>query len=427
VIVGGGFGGMTAAKALARLPVEITLVDRHNFHTFSPLLYQVATAGLAPEDIAPNTRGIVQRDLNVETRMATVLGVDFDAREVLVDRGPPIPYDYLVLAAGAVSSDFGVPGVAEHAMPLKTLADATRIRSEVLRRFEEANADRSLTSEGTLTFVVAGGGPTGVELSGALAELFTKVLAKDFKNLDINRAQVVLVEMTDHLLGGFSPQSQVEAKIELELRGVDVRFGVSIASVDKDSVKLDDGTVIPARTVIWAAGVKASPLANALGLAQVPRGEVVVGEDLTVSGRPEVFVIGDLAAAYPHRRPHASKAAAAGARPYPQLAPVAMQQGRYVARTIRARARGKHMKPFRYVDKGTMATIGRRSAVAELPFGIRFAGTLGWLSWLGLHLVFLIGFRNRVVVLVNWAWNYVKWDRGNRVILEESEPESGSD
>ncbi len=406
VIVGAGFGGITAAKALARAPVDVTIVDQHNFHTFSPLLYQVATAGLAPEDIAPSTRGIVQRDLNVETRMATVRGVDLDRREVLVDHGPPIPYDYLVLAAGAVSSDFGVPGVMEHALPLKTLADATRIRSTVLRRFEEANSDPTRADDGTLTFVVAGGGPTGVELSGALAELFAKVLAKDFKNLDVRRAQVILVEMTGHLLGGFSPPSQTEAKIELELRGVDVRLGVSIASVGSGSVHLDDGTVIPARTVIWAAGVKANPLAHALGLAQVPRGEVVVGEDLAVSGHPEVFVIGDLAAV---RRDDGA--------PYPQLAPVAMQQGRYVAHAITARVRGKRVKKFRYVDKGTMATIGRRSAVAELPLGIRFHGTLGWLSWLGLHLVFLIGFRNRVVVLVNWAWNYVKWDRGNRVIL----------
>ncbi len=201
VIVGAGFGGITTAKALAKAPVEVTIVDQHNFHTFSPLLYQVATAGLAPEDIAPNTRGILQRDANLETRMAKVHGVDLDAREVMVDSGPPIPYDYLVLAAGAVSSDFGVPGVTEHALPLKTLTDATSIRSTVLRRFEEANANPSLVEDGTLTFVVAGGGPTGVELSGALAELFTKVLAKDFKNLDVRRARVILVEMADHLLG----------------------------------------------------------------------------------------------------------------------------------------------------------------------------------------------------------------------------------
>ena len=408
MIVGAGFGGITAAKALAGAPVGVTIVDQHNFHTFSPLLYQVATAGLAPDDIAPNLRGIVQRDLNVEARMATVHGVDLDNREVLVDHGLSIPYDYLILAAGAVSSDFGVPGVAEYAIPLKTVADATRVRSTVLRRFEEANTDPSLVDDGALTFVVAGGGPTGVELCGALAELFTKVLAKDFKNLDVSRAEVVLVEMTDHVLGGFSPRSQAEAKIELERRGVEVRLGVPIASVGPDKVQLDDGTVIAARTVVWAAGVKANPLADTLGLPQTKRGEIVVGADLTAPGRPEVFVIGDLAAA-----------CGPDGRAYPELAPVAMQGARYVAHTIGRRIRGKPTRPFRYVDKGIMATIGRRSAVAELPFGIRFGGTLGWLSWLALHLVFLIGFRNRVVVLVNWAWNYLKWDRGNRVIVQD--------
>ncbi|MGZ6897074.1 MAG: NAD(P)/FAD-dependent oxidoreductase [Acidimicrobiia bacterium] len=408
VIVGGGFGGISAAMALAHQPVEVTIVDRHNFHTFSPLLYQVATAGLAPDDIAPNLRGIVQRAPNVEARMTAVRGVDFDRREVLVDGAPPIPYDVLVLAAGAVTNDFGIPGVEEHAIPLKTIADATHLRSTVLRRFEDANADASLVDDGRLTFVVAGGGPTGVELSGALAELFTKVLARDFKHLDIRRARVVLVEMSDHLLGGFSPTSQDEAKRELDQRGVEVRLGTTIVKVAADAVHLGDGSVIPTATVVWAAGVKANPLGADLGLPLTRRGEITVAADLTLPGHPEVFVIGDLAAATDR-----------DGAPLPQLAPVAIQAGRHVARTIIRRQAGKRTKPFRYVDKGIMATIGRRSAVAELPLGIRFGGTLGWLSWLGLHLVFLIGFRNRVVVLVNWAWNYLKWDRGNRVILSE--------
>ncbi len=408
VIVGAGFGGISAARALANAPVDVTIVDRHNFHTFSPLLYQVATAGLAPDDIAPNLRGIVQDDLNVESRLANVSGVDFDRREVLVDQGPPLPYDYLVLAAGAVSSDFGVPGVAEHAIPLKTLDDATRLRSTVLARFEAANAEPALIDDGALTFVIAGGGPTGVELSGALAELFTKVLAKDFKHLDVSRARVVLVEMTDHLISGFSPKSQVEALVELELRGVEVRLGTSIASVAGDEVRLGDGTAIRAHTVVWTAGVKANPIAAGLGLATTERGEISVNPDLTVPTHPEVFVIGDLAAAEGRN-----------GKLYPQLAPVAMQAGRHTARNIVRRTRRKPTRRFHYVDKGIMATIGRRSAVAELPFGIRFWGTLGWLSWLGLHLVFLIGFRNRVVVLVNWTFNYFKWDRGHRVILTE--------
>lgn len=408
VIVGAGFGGITAAKALAKAPVDVTIVDQHNFHTFSPLLYQVATAGLSADDIAPSVRGIVQGDRNVEARMATVCGVDFDRHEVIVDNGPSIPYDYLILAAGAVSSDFGVAGVADHTIPLKTVADAIQVRSTVLRRFEEANADPSLLDAGILTFVVAGGGPTGVELSGALAELFTKVLAKDFKNLDVSRARVVLVEMTGRLLGAFSPKSQADAKRELELRGVEVRLGVPIISVEPDAVHLDDGNVITARTLVWAAGVTANPLAASLGLPQNKRGEISVTDDLTVAGHPDVYIIGDLAAA---KDPDGKL--------FPQLAPVAMQGAEHAARSIERRLRGKPTKRFRYIDKGTMATIGRRSAVAELPFGIRFSGTLGWFSWLALHLVFLIGFRNRVVVLVNWAWNYLKWERGNRVIVQE--------
>jgi NADH dehydrogenase len=407
VIVGAGFGGLAAAKALAGAPVDVTVVDRHNFHTFAPLLYQVATAGLASEDIAPNVRGIAQRMPNVQARLATVHGVDVAARCVLVDDGSPIPYDFLILAAGAVSSDFGVPGVATHAIPLKTLADATRVRGTVLRRFEEADVDPTAVERGALTFVVAGGGPTGVELCGALAELFANVLAKDFKALDVSRARVILVEMSDALLGAFSPPSQAEARRELEARGVEVLLGTAIASVDAASVHLADGRVIPSHTVVWAAGVRPNPLAEQLGLERSSRGGIAVGPDLSVGGHPEIFVIGDLAGA-----------STAGGRPLPQLAPVAMQGGRFVARAIVRRMKGKRTGRFRYRDKGTMATIGRRSAVAELPFGIRFGGTLGWLSWLGLHLVFLIGFRNRVVVLVNWAWNYVRWDRGNRMIID---------
>jgi NADH dehydrogenase len=263
---------------------------------------------------------------------------------------------------------------------------------------------------GVLTVVVAGGGPTGVELCGALAELFTNVLAKDFKELDVSRGRVVLVEMSDALLGAFSSRSRVEAERELEARGVEVLLGTAIASVDAVSVHLADGRVIPTRTVVWAAGVRPNPLASELGLERSSRGGILVGPDLSVPSHPEIFVIGDLAAA-----------TAPDGAPYPQLAPVAMQAGRHVARTIVRRSAGRRAKRFRYRDKGTMATIGRRSAVAELPFGIRFGGTLGWLSWLGLHLVFLIGFRNRVVVLVNWAWNYVRWDRGNRIIISDDD------
>jgi NADH dehydrogenase len=345
----------------------VTIVDQHNFHGFSPLLYQVATAGLAPDDIAQNVRAIFQRAANVDVRQSRVTGIDFDTRHVLLEEGPPLPYDSLVLSAGSVSSDFGIPGVADHAIPLKTVANAIAVRTTILERFEEANSDPARLDDGTLTVVIAGGGPTGVELAGAMAELFTKVLARDFKTLDV-------------------------------------------ASVEPDTVTLADGEVIPTQLVVWAAGVRASPLGEALGLELDRSGRIVVGDDLSLRDHPEVFVVGDIAASRDRR-----------GNVLPQLAPVAMQGARHAARSIVRDTRGKQRRRFRYVDKGVMATIGRRSAVAEIPGGIHFGGTLGWLSWLALHLVYLIGFRSRVVVLVNWAWMYLRWDRGNRVILHESE------
>jgi NADH dehydrogenase len=410
VIIGAGFGGLAAAKELAGTDLDVTIVDQHNYHGFSPLLYQVATAGLAPDDIAQNVRGVFQRDANVDVRQSRVTGVDFDSRHVLLEEGPPLPYDFLILSAGSVSSDFGIPGVAEHAIPLKTVANAIAVRTTVLERFEEANSNPARLDDGTLTVVVAGGGPTGVELAGAMAELFTKVLARDFKTLDVGRSRVVLVELSDHLLHGFHADSQEEARRELRMRGVDVRLGVGISSVEADKVTLADGEVIPTQLVVWAAGVKANPLGEALDVELDRSGRIPVADDLSLPDHPEVFVVGDIAASRDRRN-----------AVLPQLAPVAMQGARHAARSIVRDTQGKERRRFRYVDKGMMATIGRRSAVAEIPGGIHFGGTLGWLSWLGLHLVYLIGFRSRVLVLVNWAWMYLRWDRGNRVIVHESE------
>ncbi|MGZ8753121.1 MAG: NAD(P)/FAD-dependent oxidoreductase [Acidimicrobiia bacterium] len=410
VIIGAGFGGLAAAKELAGTDLDVTIVDQHNYHGFSPLLYQVATAGLAPDDIAQNVRGVFQRDANVDVRQSRVTGVDFDSRHVLLEEGPPLPYDFLILSAGSVSSDFGIPGVAEHAIPLKTVANAIAVRTTVLERFEEANSNPARLDDGTLTVVVAGGGPTGVELAGAMAELFTKVLARDFKTLDVGRSRVVLVELSDHLLHGFHADSQEEARRELRMRGVDVRLGVGISSVEADKVTLADGEVIPTQLVVWAAGVKANPLGEALDVELDRSGRIPVADDLSLPDHPEVFVVGDIAASRDRRN-----------AVLPQLAPVAMQGARHAARSIVRDTEGKKRRRFRYVDKGMMATIGRRSAVAEIPGGIHFGGTLGWLSWLGLHLVYLIGFRSRVLVLVNWAWMYLRWDRGNRVIVHESE------
>ena len=411
VVVGAGFGGLNAAAALARAPVEVTLIDRENYHGFSPLLYQVATAGLGPDDIAHPVRAIFARQPNVDVRLGTVTAVDLDRRVVEVRGEEALAYDYLVLAAGSVTNDFDIPGVAEHGLPLKSLPDAVRLRNHILECFERADADPSLVDDGILTFVIAGGGPTGVELAGALRELISNNLATDFHRLAVGRARVVVVEMTDHLLAGFSGASQVEALHTLRAKGVEVHLGQAIASVGPRTVTLGDGTVVATRTVIWTAGVRANPLAGGLGLPQGRAGAVQVGPDLSVPGHREVFVIGDLAAA-----------TGAKGQPLPQLAPVAIQAGRHVARCIGRHARGRPTRPFRYRDKGIMATIGRRAAVADLPLGLHLTGTMGWLSWLGVHLVFLIGFRNRAVVLLNWSWNYLTWDRGSRVILEPLDP-----
>jgi NADH dehydrogenase len=313
-----------------------------------------------------------------------------------------------VLAAGSSTSDFGIPGVTEHAFPLKTLPDAVRLRNHILTTFERADANPGLVEEGALTIVLAGGGPTGVELAGSLSELISRNLAADFPNLDVSRARVVLVEALDHVLGSFSPSSRRHALETLQAKGVEIRLESPIAEVGPDAVTLGDGSVITTKTVVWTAGIRANPLADELGAEKGKGGAVKVGRDLALPGRPEVFVIGDLAAASDRR-----------GQPFPQLAQVAIQGGRHVARNIQRRHAGKPSRPFHYVNKGIMATIGRRAAVAELPFGIKLSGGVGWFSWLAVHLVFLVGFRNRVVVLVNWAWNYLTWDRASRVILDD--------
>ena len=411
VVVGAGFGGLTTAKALAKAkaPVRVTIVDRQNFHTFQPLLYQVATAGLGSEDIAHSVRGIFHGQAQVDFELGAVERVDADERRVFLHDGPELQYDYLVLAAGAVTSTFGVPGVEAHALPLKTLSDALTVRNHVLRQFELVDRDPALLAEGALTVVIVGGGPTGVEMAGALTELFDMVLARDFPKLDMSRARVVLLEATDRLLGPFASSSRAYALSKLTAMGVDVRLNAVVQEIDEAGVQLASGEVIRTRTPIWVAGVTASPLAAATPFEQAPNGRIVVGPDLTVPGHPEVFVIGDLAAVQP--------------KPLPQLAPVAIQQGKFTARQIQRRLQGRAPQRFRYRNKGTMATIGRNSAVAELPLGLRFRGFPAWIAWLFLHLLYLVGFRNRANVVVDWGWNYLTYDRGARVIVESESSE----
>jgi NADH:ubiquinone reductase (H+-translocating) len=414
VVIGGGFGGLATVRALADAPVHVTLVDQRNFHTFLPLLYQVATAGLNPADVAHPTRGIFRRQRNVTVRQGAAVGVDWDGRRVevaLTDGGTQwLDFDHLVVAAGSTANFFDIPGAETWSFPLYSLDDATTLRNHLLGRFESADADPSIIDEGALTVVVVGAGPTGVELAGALTELFHGVLRRDFAALEVSRARVVLVEMADSVLPPFSPSSRWYARDALRDRGVELILGDSVAHVDDRAVTLTSGRVIATDTLVWAAGVQANPLASALGVGLGKGGRIEVDEHLRVPDRPGVYAIGDVAAI-----------PSDDGGVLPQLAPVAMQSGRHVAAEI-AHATGAGPEPdgFHYVDKGTMATIGRRSAVAELPFGIKLRGTLAWIAWLFLHLWTLIGFRNRLSVLLNWSWNYLTWDRGARLILGAS-------
>jgi NADH dehydrogenase len=415
VIIGGGFGGLAIVRRLARarrrgqLALRVTLIDRRNHHTFQPLLYQVATAGLQTQDVGISLRAILRRQ-DVEIRLGEVTGIDSVRRTVTLSDGAQLSYDQLVVAAGAITEDFGVPGVAEHAFGLKSLAEATMLRNEVLRRFEEASSGPGRDEDGTLSFVIAGGGPTGVELAGALAELVDLVVRRDHPSLDVSRVRIVLVEARDQLLGGFSPRAGEAALDGLRERGVDVRLEVGIASVAADHVLLTDGEVIPARLVVWAAGVAASPIAGLLGVPLSRGRRIPVDDRLRVRGLDRVFAIGDIAAVED-----------ADGRLLPQVAPVAIQQAAHVVRVLVDEAMGRGTDAFRYRDKGSMATIGRASAVAELPGGIRLRGLIAWLAWLVLHLLMLAGFRNRVSVLLSWIWNYVRRDHSARLILDQRE------
>jgi NADH dehydrogenase len=407
VVVGAGFGGLNTVRSLRDAAVDITLVDANNFHLFQPLLYQVATAGLDADDIAYPVRGTLRRQRNARFRLGRVTGVDLDAREVALADGTSLPYDVLVLSIGAVSASFGVAGVEEHALQLKSLADAERVRSHLLHRFEAASAAGG-AADGELDVVIVGGGPTGVEMAGGIRELYDKVLARDFPDLPIRTAKITLVEATDRVLGTFAPKLSASAERALRKRGIDLALGTGVDRVVPGGVDLADGRAIRGGTVIWAAGVRANPLASEFGLPVGRGGRVVVDADLSVRDHPEVFVVGDVAA---------SPSVDGGA--LPQVAQVAIQGGRHVARQIRRRLVGEPTEPFRYKDKGSMATIGRNAAVTQLPNGITLTGPVGWLAWLGLHILYLIGFRNRANVLVNWAWNYVTYDRGARLIGED--------
>jgi NADH dehydrogenase len=403
VIVGGGFGGLTAARALRRSSARVTLIDRTNHHLFQPLLYQVATAGLSPAHIAVPIRGVLSRNSNAHVLLAEVVRVDLAARKVVLS-DDELDYDFLILAAGAQTSYFGRDEWAAYAPGLKTLEDATSIRSRVLLAYERAERETDERKRrALLTFVVIGGGPTGVEIAGSLAELGRYVLKRDFRAIAPDQARVILVEAGPRILPTFSMIASTMAHRQLEDLGVEIRVGAPVTDIDASGVELGD-VLLPASTVVWAAGVGVSPLAKSLGVGLDPSGRVIVEPDLSLPGHPEAFAIGDMARFEQN------------GVPLPGVSPVAMQEARAVVRSIDASIHGRVRTVFRYRDKGAMATIGRSRAVADFRRA-RVSGFLAWLAWLFVHVWYLMGFRNRTVVLIEWAWSYFTYGRGARLIV----------
>ena len=406
VIVGGGFGGLSAAKALDTAGVRVTLVDRRNHHLFQPLLYQVATATLSPGDIAAPIRWILRSAPNVRVILGEVARIDVSAGRVELTDGASVPYDYVIVATGASHAYFGHPEWGEYAPGLKTLEDAVDIRRRVLLAFERAEREENLAKRRQLlTFVLVGGGPTGVELAGTLAEISRQTLRHEFRSIDTSHARIILVEAGPHILPAFAPKLQDAARASLKKLGVEVLEATRVTGIDDHGVTLGQDR-IDAGTVLWAAGVAASPLVRTLGAPVDSAGRVLVEPDLSIPGHPEVFVVGD-AAAYLHQT---------GA-PLPGVAQVAMQGAAHAARTVLRLVRGEPTLPFVYRDKGSMAIMGRNSAIADLGW-IRFSGFLAWLAWLFLHIFMLIGFRNRIAVLLEWAIAYLTFQRSVRLITK---------
>jgi NADH dehydrogenase len=409
VIIGAGFGGLWAARALAGYPVDIVLLDRNNYHAFWPLLYQVAAAELEAEQIAHPVRRILRRNENVAFVMAEVQEADFAARTIATST-QSIAYDYLVLALGSSASFFGIPGAAERAFPLKTMEESVALRNHILRSFERALQEPDPERRRQLlTFVVVGGGPTGVEYAGALSELVYGPLAKDYRGVNIDEVRIVLVEMLETLLAGMPQKLGRYALQRLLEKQVRVRLNTAVAEVTGEAVYFKDGSELGTATVIWTAGVRGAPPAERWGLPTTKDGRVEVLRSLQVPGLARVYAIGDLAAFLGD-----------DGEPLPMLAPVAMQQGEHAAGNIMRQVQGADPLPFHYRDKGVMATVGRSAAVARIG-GQAFTGFFAWIIWLAVHLFQLIGFRNRLVVLINWAWSYLFFERVVRLILPVKE------
>lgn len=420
VIIGGGFGGLYAAKSLRKASVDVTLIDRRNFHLFQPLLYQVATGGLSPANIASPLRGILKKQKNVRVLLDEVIDIDVEQKLVLL-RDSQVAYDSLIVAAGARHHYFGNDSWEEHAPGLKTIEDATRIRAKILKAFEEAEQESDPEKrDAWLRFVIVGAGPTGVELAGALSEISKDTLKHDFRTFDPADAEVILIEGVDRVLPPYPEKLSAKAKKSLERIGVQVRLNSIVEEINSKSVSIRSGDNVeklPSRTVLWAAGVKASPLAKLLSEktgAEVDKaGRLIIKEDLTLQDFPEIFVIGDMA-----------NCCCEGGLPLPGVCQVAMQQGKYAANLIAARLEGGIVEtPFRYKDLGSMATIGRGAAVADMG-SLKFSGWPAWMAWLFIHVLKLIEFENRLLVMTQWAWNYITRNRSARLITQDEDFES---
>ncbi|WP_454832497.1 NAD(P)/FAD-dependent oxidoreductase [Pseudoxanthomonas wuyuanensis] len=410
-IIGGGFAGLWATRALANAPVRITLIDRRNHHLFQPLLYQVATAGLSAPDIAAPLRHILRKQRNVEVRLAEVERIDTAGKHVQLTGGDRIGFDFLLVASGATHAYFGHDEWAAHAPGLKTLDDALQLRRHLLVAFERAEAEPDPARRAAwLNFAIVGGGPTGVELAGTLAEIARHTLKNEFRNIDPAEARVQLIEAGPRVLSSFPEDLSEKARQQLRRLGVEVSTGIPVSDINAEGYRLGEAFV-PARTVVWAAGVAASPLVRTLGAPLDRAGRVLVQPDLSVPGHPDIFVAGDLASVQ------------SDGQPVPGVAPAAKQMGRHVAEAIRARLRGVPTASFRYRDFGNLATIGRMAAIVH--FGkLKLSGLLAWWFWLAAHVFFLIGFRNRLAVLLNWAWAYWSYQRGARIILGDDDDEN---
>jgi NADH:quinone reductase (non-electrogenic) len=411
VVLGAGFGGIGAAQKLRDAPVRLTIVDKHDYHTFQPLLYQVATDELGPAEVGYPVRELLHRHSDWAFHKCAVQSIDLAKKQVVAEGIEPLTFDYLVMALGAVVSFHNTPGAAEHSFPLYTMTDAVLLHDHILKMFEAVDKNPALADDGALTFCIVGGGPTGTELAGAMSELLHSELEKDYPDLDMNKVRFVLYEHSPHLLAPFKPKLRDYAQKTLEERGIEVHTGVGVEEVAPNEITLATGEKVKTHTLIWAAGLEANPIAKTLGVELGPGGRIPAGPDLQLKDHPGVFVVGDVAAATDAKT----------GKPLPGLGAVALQAGHYAGKSIAEMVAGKPTKPFEYLDKGVMAQIGRGAAVVELPAGGTLTGPMAWLAWLGVHLSLLSGAEEKSSVFIDWGWNALTRQRGKRIILTDED------